>query len=175
MPQVIEQLPVDQDPAERPDPLNPAENTPSELDELTHNEFVTVYRDSSDNIRFAKLQQWRAILYFSFGAAAVTGFSEWTGWRDDKLSFYLLVMVWLFSLLTVLLLLAMQWWQGVEHAKIDYVTSKWSSFTNAARGRKSSLVSDLQRYGMLGMMILYLELASIAVTQVYWPHIQSAL
>lgn len=155
----------------RDDPLNPVENTPSELDELTHAEFIAVYNDASANIRFAKEQQWRTVLYFTIGAIAVTTYGEISKWADSKLSLYLLVIVWLFSATSVLIILSLQWWQGAEHAKIDYLTSRWSSFTTAARRRKSKLVSDLQRYGMLASMILYLELSTIAVTRVFWLYL----
>jgi hypothetical protein len=153
------------------DPLNPIENVASALDELTHAEFVAVYNDASANIRFAKEQQWRTVLYFTVGAIAVTTYGEMSEWADSKLSFYLLVIVWLFSLMSVGILLSLQWWQGSEHDKIDYVASKWSSFTNAARRRKSKRMSDVQRYGMLASMVLYLELATIAVTRVFWPYL----
>lgn len=154
-----------------PDPLNPVENAPSELDELTHAEFIAVYNDASANIRFAKEQQWRTVLYFTVGAIAVTTYGEISKWADSKLSLYLLVIVWLFSITSVLIILSLQWWQGAEHAKIDYLTARWSTFTTAARRRKSKLVSDVQRYGMLASMILYLELSTIAVTRVFWPYL----
>lgn len=152
-------------------PLDPAENVPSALDELTHAEFVAVYNDASANVRFAKEQQWRTVLYFTVGAVAVTTYGVMSKWSDPKLSFYLLVIVWLFSLMSVAILLSLQWWQGTEHDKIDYIASKWSNFTNAARSRKSKRMSDVQRYGMLASMVLYLELSTIAVTRVFWPHL----
>lgn len=153
------------------DPLDPIDNRPSELDELTHAEFVAVYNDASANVRFAKEQQWRTVLYFTIGAVAVTTYGEMSDWADAKLAFYLLVIVWLFSLMSVAILLSLQWWQGSEHDKIDYITGKWSSFTTAARRRKSKRASDLQRYGMLASMVLYLELSTIAVTRVFWPYL----
>lgn len=160
------------DPEEpRDDPLNPVENQPSELDELTHAEFIAVYNDASANVRFAKEQQWRTVLYFTVGAIAVTTYGQVSHWADSKLTFYLLVIVWLFSLMSVAILMSLQWWQGTEHDKIDYVTAKWSSFTTAARRRKSKRMSDMQRYGMLTSMVLYLELSTIAVTRVFWPYL----
>lgn len=154
-----------------PDPLNPLDNEPSELDDLTHAEFREIYRDSSTNLRFAKQQQWRSVLYFSAGAFAAVGYMEWTKWIDPKLGLYLLLMVWVFSIATALLIVGLQWWQAAEARKIAYVTSKWSTFTNAARARKSSWVSDFQRYSIITSMILYLELVTIAVTRIFWPHI----
>ena len=153
------------------DPLDPEQDQPSALDAQTHAEFQRLYEDASINIRFAKQQQWRSVLYFSAFAIAVTAYSQWTRWVDEKLSFYLLIVVWIFSLLSMLVLLSLQWWQGAEHNKIEYITSKWSSFANAARRRKSRLVSEIQRYGMLAAMILYLELVTIAVTRIFWSQI----
>ena len=83
------------------DPLNPARNRPSELDPLTHAEFQRLYEDASANIRFAKQQQWRTVLYFTAGAAIVTAFGQWTKWADSELAFYLLVMIWTFSVISV--------------------------------------------------------------------------
>lgn len=151
-------------------PLNPVENRPSELDDLTHAEFLAIYRDASDNIRFAKRQMWRTVLYFTLGAIAATTFGELTRWTDPQLTLYLLVILWVFSVSSVLVILSLQWWQSAEHAKIDYVTGHWSTFARAARLRKSKLVSDLQRYGMLAAMILYLELVTIAVTRIFVMH-----
>lgn len=149
------------------DPFDPVDNTPSDLDDLTHAEFVEIYRDASENVRFAKEQMWRTVLYFSMGAIAVTGYGVVSRWADPQLTQYLLVIVWICSVLSVLIILSLQWWQAVEHRKITYVTSKWSSFSSAARRRKSNFVSDLQRYGMLAAMILYLELVTIAVTRIF--------
>ena len=101
----------------------------------------------------------------------MTTYGEVSRWADSKLSFFLLAIVWLFSAMSVLIVLSLQWWQGAEQDKIAYITGKWSSFTTAARRRKSKVVSDLQRYGMLVSMILYLELATIAVTRVFWPYL----
>lgn len=153
------------------DPLNPQEDTPSELDDRTHAEFLAIYADASKNLLFAKDHQWRTVLYFSVGAATATGYGQWTGWPDAKLAFYLLGMVWIFSVASVCVILSLQWWQGVESRKIQYLTSKWGTFSTAARKRKSPLMSDIQRYGMLTAMILYLELVTIAVTRIFWPHL----
>lgn len=156
---------------EAADPENPRENTPSDLDDLTHAEFLAVYGDASENIRFAKDHQWQALLYFSVGAIVTTGYGEWTNWADRKLAIFLLIMIWVFSIGSVGVIASLQWWQAAEGRKITFVTSKWSSFTNAARRRKSPLISDVQRYGMLIAMILYLELVTIAVSRIFLSHL----
>ena len=53
------------------DPLDPEQDQPSALDAQTHAEFQRLYEDASINIRFAKQQQWRSVLYFSAFAIAV--------------------------------------------------------------------------------------------------------
>lgn len=159
--------PIDAEEDPRPDPLNPAEDTPSELADTTHAEFMAIYADASANLRYAKTQQWRAVLYFSIGAVLVTGYGEWTHWQDKDLAHLLLVMVWIFSLASAALIVSLQWWQAAENGKITYVTSKWSTFSAAARKRKSKLMSDIQRYGILITMLLYLELVTIAVTRIF--------
>lgn len=149
------------------DPLNPKEDIPSELDDRTHAEFLAIYHDASDNLRFAKSQQWNSVLYFSVGATIATGYGEWTHWEDKSLARLLLVMVWVFSVASAAVILSLQWWQASEVRKIDYVTSKWGSFSTAARRRKSKVMSDVQRYGIMTAMVLYLELATIAVTRIF--------
>ena len=153
------------------DPLNPVDNTPSELDDLTHAEFGALYRDASANILFSKQQQWRVVLYFSIGAIAVTTYGEMSRWQDPKLASYLLTLIWVFSVISVLIIASLQWWQSAEQQKIHYITSKWSTFAQAARRRKSKLVGDVHRYGMLAAMVLYLELVTIAVTRIFMMHI----
>ena len=152
-------------------PLDPAEDEPSLLNEFTHAEFQRVYEDASANIRFAKQQQWHTIVYFSAGAIAAVAYGHVTAWSDQQLIFYLMLLIWFLSLISALVVLSLQWWQGAEHRKIDYIASKWSCFVNAARARKSPRLSDIQRYGMFLSMLFYLELVTIAATRIFWPQI----
>ena len=153
------------------DPLADEVNQPSELDDLSHNEMCEIYRDAAANIRFAKNHQWKTVLYFSVGTVAVTSYCELTAWADASLSFYLLLIIWIFIGTSLLIVFSLQWWQAAEHRKIAYVTTKWSSFANIARAQKSKLISDIQRYGMMLMMALYLELVTIAVTRIFFQHV----
>src|SRR3546814_11374577 len=83
----VARQPVSRDEWEEPedDPMNPAENIPSELDPLTHAEFIAVYTDASTNIRFATEQQWRTVLYFTICAIAFPTYCEISNWTDAKL------------------------------------------------------------------------------------------
>ena len=146
-------------------------NEPSELDELSHNEMCEIYSDAGANIRFAKDHQWKTVIYFSAGTVAVTGYCELTDWADATLSYFLMVIVWTISVASLLIIFSLQWWQAAEHRKIAYVMSTWSSFANAARAKKSGAISDIQRYGMMLMMSLYIELVTIAVTRIFFQHI----
>lgn len=145
-------------------------NLPSRLDDLSHSEMCEIFRDASANIRFAKDQQWKSVVYFSIGTVAVTSYCELTEWADELLNFYLLLIVWIFSGVNLLIVFSLQWWQAAENRKIDFVMSKWSTFASTARGRESGLASDIQRYGMMLMMALYLELVTIAVTRIFFQH-----
>ena len=153
------------------DPMNPEEDQPSELDPLTHAEFITQYEDAGKNIRFAKLHQWRMVITFTVGAFALVAYGEATSWRDSELLRFLLYMLWAASIANVFIICSLQWWQANEQDKIKYLKSKWSSFTQAASLRKSSLVGDIHRYGMLAIMILYIEMVMFGVTKVYWVFI----
>ncbi len=143
------------------------ENKVSELDAQTHAEFIAIYEDASTNIRFAKEQQWRAVLYFMFGGIAATAYEMNARWSDEALAWFLLVIIWLFSIITAIVIICLQWWQHAEHRKIDYLTSKWSSYATAARRRKSKGASDVQRYFLLSSMLLLLELATFAITRIF--------
>ena len=145
----------------------PQEDSPSELEETTHSEFLAIYADASENLRFAKHHQWRAALYFLSVPRPQRVTENGPTGKHPSLAQLLLIMVWIFSFASVGVILSLQWWQSAEASKIDYVTSKWSSFSTAARRRKSKLISDLQRYSMMIAMILYLELVTIAVTPIF--------
>ena len=95
--------------------------------------------------RVGQQQQWHTIVYFSAGAIAAVAYGHVTAWSDQQLIFYLMLLIWFLSLISALVVLSLQWWQGTEHRKIDYIASKWSCFVNAARAQ----VSQAQRHPAL--------------------------
>ncbi len=149
------------------DPTDPNIDEPSRLEETTHAEFLTIYKVAASNIRFAKDHQWKVVFYYSIGAIVIAVYGALAHAGDERLHLYLLGICWVFSLASIFVLVSLQWWQNAENDKIEYIFTKWSSFSNAAYLKKSKLVSDIQRYGMLVVMILYLELVSIGVTRIF--------
>jgi hypothetical protein len=63
----------------------PFEIDPSELDEATHAEFVMLYHDSQDNIRFAKAIQWKTVA----GTLAIFVLLAIGGFHSGKLEIFL--------------------------------------------------------------------------------------
>lgn len=148
---------------------DPAEDRPSELDPLTHAEFIAQYEDAGENIRFAKLHQWRMLVYFTAAATLAVIYGHASLWREKDLLGFILFLVWGASVISILIICSLQWWQSNESEKIQFIKSKWSSFTGAASKRKSKLVGDIHRYGMLLAMVLYIEMVTFAVSRIYWP------
>lgn len=163
----------------RPTPAKPAaqeaEDHPKapaqpiyEVDEAAHAELVELYKDSVENMRFAKSQQWRTLIYFTALIAAAVSVGVFLRWGDKTLVGFLFYSVWFFSIASVIVLAVLQSWQGSEQRKISFITSHFSEVARAALRRKSSMVGDIHRYIILVLMIVYVELATIAVAKMMW-------
>ena len=116
----------------QPTPQRPAapdedRNEASVLDDLTHAEFLTLWRQSSENIRYAKSMQWRVVIYFTAICAAVVTIGVYLRWGDPTLIGFLFYLTWFFSVAAVIMLISLQSWQAGEQRRIDYVTSKMAS------------------------------------------------
>lgn len=136
---------------------------PSELDELTHAEYRLLYEEAARNVLFAKAQQWRVLEYFTLLALALVAIGMILPFATDVARFVsgFLVLV-AAALMAVLLML--QTWQGREHAKMAYLASDLSNFARTARRLKPKTSSDVHRYIILGIMLLYVAvLCMVAV------------
>ena len=139
------------------------------IDDRGHAELLLLYRDAARNILFAKAHQWQMLVYFTVICAAVIGIGVYLGWRDSGLIALLFYATWLSSVATVVTLVFLQIWQGAEHRKIAYIVHRFGDAARATLKRKSRSGGDFHRYLMLGLMMLYVELASLAVSRMLWP------
>lgn len=139
------------------------------LDDRGHAELLALHADATQNIRFAKAQQWRMLVYFTVLCAAVVAIGVYLRWSDPALITMLFYATWVFSVATMVTLALLQVWQGAEHRKISYITHHFSDIARAALRRKSRRSGDFHRYLMLALMLLYVELATLAVSRMLWP------
>ena len=128
-----------------------------DIDSDTRQEFLFLYTDASANIRFAKAQQWRTLIYFSALCVGVVAVGVWLRWGD-------------FSLATVGTILMLQSWQSSEAKKQAFMRAHFDELTRSALAQKSRFTSDVHRYIMLGFMLFYVEMATFAVSRMLWPH-----
>lgn len=136
---------------------------PSELDDLTHAEYRLLYDEAARNVLFAKAQQWRVLEYFTLLALALVAIGMILPFASDVARFVSGFLVFVaVALMAVLLML--QTWQGREHAKMAYLVGDLSNFARTARRLKPKTSSDVHRYIILGIMLLYLAvLCMVAV------------
>ncbi|WP_339851208.1 hypothetical protein [uncultured Nisaea sp.] len=141
-----------------------------DIDSDTRQEFLFLYTDASANIRFAKAQQWRTLIYFSALCVGVVAVGVWLRWGDVSLVRFLFYLVWVFSLATVGTILMLQSWQSSEAKKQAFMRAHFDELTRSALAQKSRFTSDVHRYIMLGFMLFYVEMATFAVSRMLWPH-----
>lgn len=141
-----------------------------ELDAFSHAELLTIFNDAAENIRFAKAHQWRMLIYFSALCVGAVAVGVWLRWGDRDLIAFIFYLIWFFSVGTIACLLALQNWQSAEQHRQEFVRGHFTEIARMAMRRKSRLTGDIHRYLMLGMMMLYVELATFAVSRMLWPH-----
>jgi hypothetical protein len=136
------------------------ENTPSELDELTHAEMCMLYRESADSIRFAKAHQWK-----SLGATLLVfaGMITLARLAPDNATLTNLVIAVSFisSSAVIYMLVLYQVWQNTEREKLRDIAGHFSSFSQFTRAIKSSREANVHRYTLLAFMIVAILLGNL--------------
>lgn len=137
---------------EKPEREKPFDNEPSSLDENTHLELQLLYRESVDNIRFAKHMQWwtvgsTLIVFFAF-----IGIAKFVG-ADAAYAKILTVLTIFVAMSGVGALIMYQFWQYNEQRKIAEVGKQFSSLFKKIRRIKSQREGDLHRYTLLAFMV----------------------
>jgi hypothetical protein len=127
---------------------------PSSLDDLTHAEYRLLYDEAARNVLFAKGRQWRVLEYFTLLVVAMLAIGIVMPFAPDMARF-VSGFLGLVGAALIAVLLMLQTWQGREHAKMAYLVSDLSNFARTARRLKPKTSSDVHRYIILGVMVLY--------------------
>lgn len=128
------------------------ENTPSELDELTHAEMCMLYRESADSIRFAKAHQWKSLgatLLVFAGMILLARLAP----ENASLTNLVIAISFVSSSAVIYMLVLYQVWQNTEREKLRDIASHFSSFSQFTRAIKSSREANVHRYTLLAFMI----------------------
>lgn len=136
------------------------ENTPSELDELTHAEMCMLYRESADSIRFAKAHQWKSLgatLLVFAGMILLARLAP----ENVTLTNLVIAISFVSSSAVIYMLVLYQVWQNTEREKLRDIASHFSSFSQFTRAIKSSREANVHRYTLLIFMIGAILLANV--------------
>jgi len=144
------------------------ENTPSELDDLTHAEMCMLYRESADSIRFAKAHQWKSLgsILLVFGGMIVL--ARLTQ-NNATLTNLVIAISFLSSSAVIYMLVLYQVWQNTEREKLRDIASHFSSFSQFTRAIKSSREANVHRYTLLAFMIVAILLGNLLLVLAVSP------
>lgn len=132
---------------------------PSELDELTHAEMIELYHASTDQIRFAKHQQWGTLV----GALAIFGLLGLLGADVYKTTFLfklIIIISLVLSVGAIYSLIIYQFWQNSEREKLSLIASRFSNLARLVRGVVSERERNVHRYVLLFFMVVTIVLAN---------------
>lgn len=132
----------------------------SELDDLTHAEYCLLYDEAARNVLFAKTRQWRVLEYFTLLGLGLVATGILAPFAKDVARFVSAFLVFV-GIVSLILVVMLQIWQGREHAKMAYLTGDFSNFARTARRLKPSTSGDIHRYFMLLVMLLYVVVLDI--------------
>jgi hypothetical protein len=144
------------------------ENTPSELDDLTHAEMCMLYRESADSIRFAKAHQWKSLGATLMVFAAMIVLAQAVP-GNVTLTNSLIAISFLSSSAVIYMLVLYQVWQNTEREKLRDIASHFSSFSQFTRAIKSSREANVHRYTLLIFMIGAVLLSNVVLVMAISP------
>src|SRR3546814_12243294 len=94
---------------------------------------------------------WHMLEYFTLLALALVGLGIAMPFASDVAHFVAGFLSFV-ALITLIVLMMLQNWQGSEHAKIPYIVHDFAHFTRSARRRNLRITSDIHRYFMLAAL-----------------------
>ena len=145
------------------------ENTPSELDDLTHAEMCMLYRESADSIRFAKAHQWKSLGAILLVFAGMIALSRLASPDNAMLTNLVIAISFLCSSAVIYMLVLYQVWQNTEREKLRDIASHFSSFSQFTRAIKSSREANVHRYTLLVFMIGAILIANMMLVLTVSP------
>jgi len=145
-----------------PDDMEPADIVPSALDDKTHTEMQSLYRESTETLRFVKNHQWRTV-----GATLITFvglvFIASTVGANLALTQKLMGITIVLTTAVIFTLIIYQFWMHNEQRKIEAINEHMSSLFREVRAIKSPREGNLHRYTLLIFMILTVTLGAVVV------------
>lgn len=135
---------------------------PTELDDASHAEFRMLYDIAAQNVLFAKRQQWRVVEYFTLLGLALVAIGTAMPFAPDVARFVAGFLVFV-GAVSVAVIVMLQSWQGNEHAKMAYLVGDFSNLARSALRRKPKLSSDVHRYFILLVMLLYIVVLDVVI------------
>src|SRR3546814_15061081 len=102
---------------------------------------------------------WHMLEYFTLLALALVGLGIAMPFASDVAHFVAGFLSFV-ALITLIVLMMLQNWQGSEHAKILYIVHDFANFPLSARLRKSRITRDIHRYFMLATIMIKIGRAS---------------
>jgi hypothetical protein len=143
-----------------------AENEPSDLDEMTHQELRVMHREASSSMLFAKAVQWGAVgISMIIFTAAI--FVDRSGRPLDAFDNLLSISIILFACGAIFMLFMYQMWQFNEIKRIRLIEAHFSSFTRRVNNVESRREKAVERYTMLVFkMALVIGSAVVAITAI---------
>ena len=125
-----------------------AENEPSDLDEMTHQELRVMHREAAMAMLFAKAVQWGAVgIAMAIFTSAI--FVERALRLLDALDNILSIAIILFACGIIFMLFMYQMWQFNEIRRIRLVEAHFSSFCRRVNNIESRREKNVERYTML--------------------------
>ncbi len=146
----------------------PFEVEPSELDESTHAEALILYRDSQENIRFAKGLQWKTL----GGTLAIFAVLGFTGFSSDHREGYLktlIVISWAISAGAIYAISILQSWQNTEREKLRRIVGEMSTLFRMVYRLKSRTEANIHRYILLAFMALTMLIGNYVLATILTP------
>tara|TARA_R110002110_G_scaffold406473_1_gene626659 strand:+ start:549 stop:1037 length:489 start_codon:yes stop_codon:yes gene_type:complete len=141
---------------------------PSELDEATHAEALTLYRDSQENIRFAKGLQWKTL----GGTLAIFALLGFTGFNSELREGYLktlIVISWAISAGAIYAICILQSWQNTEREKLRKIVAEFSNLFHAIYRLKSRTEANVHRYILLAFMVVTMLIGDYVLATILTP------
>jgi len=132
---------------------------PSELDERTHAEMLTLFTASTDQIQFAKHQQWGTLLgtLSLFVLLGVVGdYASKTGFLFKLCLIISLVL----SAGAIYSLIIYQFWQNAEREKLSLISARLSNLARQIRGVVTDRERNIHRYVLLFFMMASIVLGN---------------
>lgn len=132
------------------------------LGDKEHREALTLYRESTDTLRFVKNHQWNTVgatLLCFLGISMIA----WMADADEALAAKLMGIAIILSCSVILTLILYQFWTHNEISKIEAIDQHLSPFFSKIRRHKPRREGDIHRYLILAFMISTIILGGVVV------------